>query len=235
MKKYTIRKVKLFNRKQKLTVVMNNETNEVNLMVDSKDGGVFTHPDARFFVNYCEDCGRMFVTKTSKENKCESCSMIEKMTKQGLEKLLDYIKSFGETACKKTRTKRVKEEEPITDKEETPKKRERTKITERQQKYIDFCKKTKNFVNIKDLKKYIDRTSDMNNYVSSRNPFQIRALFHCVYKEYSVHKIALEFGLAETSVLRYLNHMVAMGLIYKDRGVNVYHVNPTVEVEKDNG
>ena len=86
---------------------------------------------------------------------------------------------------------------------------------------------TQAYLTPKNLKKYIDKGTWRVNV----NEYLIKALFHLVYKGSTVQAIANTFDLAQSSVVRYLDHMCSMGLLYHDVGRTKYFVCPSVEVE----
>lgn len=235
MKNIKIKKVKLFNKKQLLNVIMDKSTDKVSFeIVDKETGNVFGNDKLKFYINYCERCGDMFVTKDYKEDICGMCSISKKLVSDSLKSLLDLFKDVTKDSTE-NHDKLAENAEPTEKtskpkREYTPSKPKTEKTAVRSlTKYKDYCEKTKHFVTPKDLQKYLNRNKWTS--ASSVSPFLIRAFFNDVYKGVGKETIALKFGLTISSVKRYLDHMAHLGLIYKDRALNKYIVNPTVEVE----
>ena len=236
------KKVKLFNKNEVLNVIMDKRTNMVSFAVEDKKGSIFTNDELRLYINYCDTCGKMFVTKNHSENICEECENIKKGIDKSFKSVLDSLKSLFSIKEVKADGLNIKDVQiNIGDNNDEPKaeskptkntskgrKRENyPAINKATEKYYNYCKLRSDLVTPKNLKKYIERGTWRINV----NPYLIKSLFHLVYKGSSVDAIANTFNLSRSSVIRYLDHMCSMGLVYHDYGRTRYFVCPNVEVE----
>lgn len=235
------KKVKLFNKNEILNVIMDKKTNMVSFAVEDKNGGIFANDDLKLYINYCDACGKMFVTKRHSEDICEECENIKNGIDKSLKSMLDSLKSLFSIKEVKADGLNIKDvqinigdnngeqkTEPTKTKNSSKgKKRNYPKVTKATEKYYSYCKLRKDLVVPKNINKYLSKQTSK----PSVSEYLIKALFHLVYKGSSTQAIADTFNISRNSALRYLDNMCVMGLLYHNKGREKYFVCPNVEVE----
>lgn len=231
MKNIKTKRIKLFNKGEYLNVNLDKKEKKVTFEIKTKTG-LFTHDEVQFYMNTCSKCGKSFPTRTETADKCELCSInaipMEDVGK-ALSDLLDIFEKIGKDVAEEQ-----KKEEKAT-KQKTTKKSNITRINKKRSR-IDFskdkyyqycCNRGSAMATPKNLEKYIKKATSKVVI----HEFVIKALFHLVYKGSTVTAMARTFDVSEKTIERYLNYLVNMGLVFKDRTSNKYKVCPAVEVE----
>lgn len=229
------KEVKLFDRHQRLVLVLDKTSGKVEYYYkNNKDGVVAYDNDRGFVVNTCEDCGDTFVTKKVPEiKKCPSCLVDDQL--KDLDKLLDKIIADMGKKCDKP-TQPVGElakpdEKPNEKPNEKPKQvhrgyeRKNTYIT----RYLDTLDEVYDVADREDRKKYY---TNKNKIISDDTMI---AIINMLYRDEDLDAIAKKFNLKLESAYRYCYVLSKMGITYRyidKKGESQYKLYDNLNIVK---
>ena len=225
------REVKLFDRHQRLVLVLDKTSGKVEYYYkNNKDGVVAYDNDRGFVVNTCEDCGDTFVTKHIPEiKKCQSCLVDDQFG--DLDKLLDKI-------IADIRKKGDKPMQPVgelakSDEKPNEKPKQVHRGYERKNTYIA------RYLNTLDEVYDVADREDRKKYYKNKNKIipddTMIAIINMLYRDEDLDAIAKKFNLKLESAYRYCYVLSKMGITYRyidNKGKSQYKLYDNLNIIK---
>ena len=220
------REVKLFDRHQRLVLVLDKTSGKVEYYYkNNKDGVIAYDKDRGFVVNTCEDCGDTFITKHTPEiKKCQSCLVDDQL--KDLDKLLDkIIADIGKKGDKPTQpveepTRGIVAPRPVRRYE-----RKNTYIA----RYLDTLDEVYDVADREERKKYY---TNKDRIISDDTMI---AIINMLYRDEDLDTMANKFNLKLESISKYCYMLSKMGIAYRyidKKGENQYKLYDNLNIIK---